>query len=195
MFDNLPRVTRLLLLANVTVFFAQWLLPGRLEDGFALWPIAQGFQPWQLFTYAFLHGGFAHIAFNMFGLVMFGAELERVLGPKRYFNLYMASVLTAAVAQVLVSDWLGQSLPTVGASGGVYGLVLGFAMIFPQRRIMLIFPPIPLPARVFAGLFIALELYLGTSGRNTGVAHFAHLGGMFGGWLMLRHWLSQQRRD
>ncbi len=194
MFGNIPRVTRLLLIANVGVFIAQALLPGVLEQWFALWPVGVGFEPWQLFSYAFLHGGVAHIAFNMFGLVMFGSDLERVLGAKRYFNLYIASVLTAAVMQVLVTDWLGQSLPTVGASGGVYGLVLGFAMLFPERRVVLLFPPIPMRARVFALVFAILELVLGVSGQQTGVAHFAHLGGMFGGWVMLRHWLGQRGR-
>ena len=194
MSSTLPRVTRTLLFANIGVFVAQVMWPGRLESLFALWPLASGFQPWQVLSYAFLHGGLAHIAFNMFGLTMFGADLERVLGARRFLILYLASVLTAAMAQLVVTAWLGQSQATVGASGGVYGLVLAFAVLFPEQRIVLLFPPIPMPARVFALLFAVLELVLGVSGQQTGVAHFAHLGGMLGGWITLRHWLAQQRR-
>lgn len=195
MFGNLPRITRLLLIGNIGAFILQQLFPEPLQAALALWPFGAGFQPWQLFTYAFLHGGVLHIALNMLGLVMFGASVEQALGARRYFNLYMASVLTAAIAQLVVTDWLGDANPTWGASGGVYGLLLAFAMLFPERRIMLIFPPIPMPARIFAALFVAFELYLGFSGRDTGVAHFAHLGGMFGGWVMLRHFRSQAGRD
>lgn len=190
---QLPQVTRLILITNVAVFVLQMALSGLLESWFALWPLGVAFQPWQLLTYAFLHGSFAHIAFNMFGLVMFGADLERVWGPRRFLRFYFASVLSAGLAQLAVTAWLGQSLPTVGASGGVFGLLLGFAVMFPNRRIVPLFPPIPMPAWVFALLFAVLELVLGVMGTQTGVAHFAHLGGMLGGLLMLRRWAREPR--
>lgn len=193
MFGQLPPVTRLLLLANIAIFVLQLLLPRLLESWLALWPLGVAFQPWQLLTYAFLHGSVAHIAFNMFGLAMFGSDLERVWGPARYLRYYVVSVLAAAVTQLVVTAWLGQTLPTVGASGGVFGLVLGFAVMFPHRRIVPLFPPIPMPAWVFALVFAGLELALGVMGTQTGVAHFAHLGGMLGGLLLLWRWARRAR--
>lgn len=192
---RLAPVTRALLVANVLVFVAQAALPGVLESGLALWPTGSGhFGPWQLVTYAFLHGGLAHLLFNMFGLVSFGSELEDWWGPRRFLAFYGASVLSAALAQLALTAALGENVPTVGASGGIYGLLLGFAMMFPRRRIMLIFPPIPMPAWLFVLLFGCLELYLGVTGTRSGVAHFAHLGGMVGGFLMIRYWRSADSR-
>lgn len=193
MFSQLPAVTRLLLIVNIAVFVLQGLLPNLLETWFALWPLNVAFQPWQLLTYAFLHGGLAHIAFNMFGLAMFGSDLERVWGAGRYLRYYIVSVLAAGLTQLAVTAWLGQNVPTVGASGGVYGLVLGFAVMFPNRRIVPLFPPIPMPAWVFALVFAGLELALGVMGTQTGVAHFAHLGGMLGGLLLLWRWARSSR--
>ena len=192
---RLAPVTRALLVSNVLLFFAQAALPGVLETRFALWPAASElFAPWQLLTYAFLHGGLAHLLFNMFGLVSFGSELETWWGPRRFLAFYGASVLSAALAQLAVTAALGEDVPTVGASGGIYGLLLGFAMLFPRRRIMLIFPPIPMPAWLFVVLFGCLELYLGATGTRSGVAHFAHLGGMVGGFLVIRYWRSTGAR-
>ena len=180
---------RFLLIANVIAYFLMQTAQPDVLRTFALWPLGSGlFLPWQLLTYAFLHGGVAHLAFNMYGLWMFGTELERVWGPRRLAVFYAASVLAAAVAQLLVTGWLGSRAPTVGASGGLFGLMLGFAYLFPQRRIMLLIPPIPLPAPWFVALYGALELTLGISGSATGIAHFAHLGGLVGGWLVLRYW-------
>ena len=193
MFSQLPAITRTLLIANLIGFGLQWLMPGVVEAWFALWPLHVNFQPWQLLSYGFLHGGLLHIAFNMFGLTMFGADLERLWGPRRFLMFYLISVLTAGLTQLVFSAYTGDPTPTVGASGGVYGLVLGFAMMFPERRIMLLFPPIPMPARVFALLFAGLELYLGATGTQSGVAHFAHLGGMLGGFIVLQVWKTQRR--
>lgn len=191
MFERLGPATRILLIANLVVFGAQWLLPSLLEH-FALWPIANGFAPWQLLSYAFLHGGLAHLAFNMVGLVSFGAELEELWGSRRLLQFYFASVVTAALTQLAVTASLGELAPTVGASGGIYGLLLGFAMMFPRRRIIPLIPPIPMPAWLFATLFGALELYLGVSGSASGIAHFAHLGGMIGGWWMIQRWRTRR---
>ena len=157
---------------------------------FALWPVGAGFQPWQLLTYAFLHGGLFHIAFNMFALYMFGSAIERVFGARRYLAYYLVCVLSAAIAQLLTAAITGAVYPTVGASGGVFGLLLAYAIYFPHSRIMLIFPPIPMPARVFVVVYAALELFLGVTGTEEGVAHFAHLGGLVGGFIMLRYWRS-----
>jgi membrane associated rhomboid family serine protease len=193
MFSSLPPATRSILIANLSVFALQALLPEFMTVYFALWPLHVNFEIWQLLTYAFLHGGIAHLLFNMFGLVMFGPDLERVWGTRRFTQYYLASVLAAALTQLLVTSSLGDAKPTVGASGGIYGLVLGFAIMFPERRIVPLFPPIPMPARVFALLFASLELVLGVTGTQSGVAHFAHLGGMLGGGLLLHHWASARR--
>jgi len=185
----MPAVTTLLIAANAGVFLLLVAAPGLLTS-FALWPIGAGFQPWQLLTYAFLHGGLFHIAFNMFALYMFGSAIERVFGARRYLAYYLVCVLSAAIAQLLTAAITGAVYPTVGASGGVFGLLLAYAIYFPHSRIMLIFPPIPMPARVFVVVYAALELFLGVTGTEEGVAHFAHLGGLVGGFIMLRYWRS-----
>jgi len=199
MFPSLPPVTLALLIANVAVFFAQAFADNSLIIWFALWPFGSpaytgpeapaGFLPWQLVTYSFLHGNGLHLLVNMLGLFMFGSEVERVLGVRRYFTYYFVSVLAAALAQLVMSAMAaGPPYPTVGASGGVFGLLLAYGMFFPRRIVMLIFPPIPMPARMFVFVYAAIELYLGVTGTQAGVAHFAHLGGMLGGFLMLRRW-------
>jgi len=188
----MPPVTQALLGANILVYFVlQSAAPG-IVDQFALWPWASGmFRPWQLFTYAFLHGGLTHLAFNMFGLWMFGAELERVWGARRMLQFYFASVLVAALAQLLVTAMMGAMAPTIGASGGLFGLLIGFAMVFPRRMITPLIPPIPMRAPVFVAIYGAIELTLGVTGSASGVAHFAHLGGLLGGWLVMRYWRGQ----
>jgi membrane associated rhomboid family serine protease len=193
-------VTSALIAANVAVFLLQAVFPGLVEP-FALWPWGAsqvdpgaGFAPWQLITYAFLHGSLLHLAFNMFALYMFGGAIERVFGERRYLIYYFVSVIAAAITQLLVAAMSGGVYPTVGASGGVFGLLLAYAIYFPRSRVMLLFPPIPMPARVFVVIYAVLELYLGVTGSQEGVAHFAHLGGMLGGYLMLRYWRGSTRR-
>jgi membrane associated rhomboid family serine protease len=149
------------------------------------------FYPWQVVSYAFLHGSLAHLFFNMLGLWMFGSELERIWGSRRYMEFLLASVLTAAACQLGMSMIFGWNNYTVGASGGIYGLLLAFGMMFPNRTIMPLFPPIPMKAKVFVAVFGGLELLQGVFGTASGVAHFAHLGGMLGGWLMMRYWRGQ----
>jgi membrane associated rhomboid family serine protease len=199
---SMPPATRALLFINVAVFAAQLLTGDLLLRPFALWPPASpqfpgapSFQVWQLLTYGFLHGGLTHLFFNMFALYMFGGEIERLLGTKHYVVYYLACVIGAAVAQyVVVSNMEMQPIPTVGASGGVFGLLLAFGMAYPQRRIMLLFPPIPMPAWLFVTLYGLLELYLGVTGSGQGVAHFAHLGGMVAGYALLVYWRGQARQ-
>jgi membrane associated rhomboid family serine protease len=200
MFPALPPVTRTLILVNVGVFVAQFVLGGWLFANFALWPLARGFggvphfQFWQVITYAFLHGGLMHLLLNMLALFMFGGEIERVWGERRYLVYYFVCVVGAAAAQLLVtSQQASPPYPTVGASGGVFGLLLAFGMMFPRRIIVLIFPPIPMPAWLFVTVFGALELVYGVTGTAAGVAHFAHLGGMAAGFLMIQYWRGRGR--
>lgn len=188
----LPPVTQALILINVAMFCLDEALNGALTMYLALWPLQSGyFYPWQVVSYAFLHGSLAHIFFNMLGLWMFGSELERIWGSRRYLEFLLASVLTAAACQLIMSMLGGWMNHTVGASGGIYGLLLAFAMMFPNRTIMPLFPPIPMKAKVFVAVFGALELLQGVTGTSSGIAHFAHLGGMLGGWLMMRYWRGQ----
>ena len=179
---------------NVIAFVAQMFTGSGPIIWLALWPIGAdggpGFAIWQLVTYSFLHGGLAHLFFNMFALFMFGGEIERLFGQRWYIAFYLVCVVTAALAQLAVAAFADSPpYPTIGASGGVFGLLLAFGMYFPKRKVMLLFPPIPMPAWLFVTLYGALELYLGITGTEAGVAHFAHLGGMLGGYLMI-----QQRR-
>ena len=185
---------KMLIGVNVAVFLLQSLVPGTLEQYFALWPLQPidetvYFRVWQIVTYAFLHGGVAHIAFNMWGLWLFGSEIERYLGSTRLLSIYGASVVTAAASQLFVPMLFNaEAAPTVGASGGVFGLLLAYAFLFPHRKIVLLFPPIPMPAWLFAAVYAGLELFLGLTGAQTNVAHFAHLGGMIGSGLLLAFW-------
>jgi membrane associated rhomboid family serine protease len=189
----LPPVTKALMLICTAVFCVV-LLGGRyipLSAWFALWPLQSGhFMPWQVVTYAFLHGDMLHLFFNMLGLWMFGAELERLWGHKRMLAFLLASVLTAAATQLAYAALVQSYAPTVGASGGLFGLLLAYGLLFPNRTIMPLFPPIPMKARTFVAVFGGLELLQGLAGPS-GVAHFAHLGGMLGGWLMIRYWRGQ----
>jgi membrane associated rhomboid family serine protease len=188
---SMPPATQALILSSVVVFLMQSLGVDGLA-AFALWPVGSGaFMPWQVLSYAFLHGSVSHLVFNMFGLWMFGAELERVWGPRRLLIFYFASVLCAALLQLLVAAWSGSGSPTIGASGGLFGLLAGFAMLFPHRRIVPLIPPIPMPAWLFVVLYGLVELVLGVTGSLSGIAHFAHLGGIAGGWLTLRYWRGQ----
>ena len=185
----IPHVTKTLMLLCTAVFSLQFFV--RLDVWFALWPLASGgFGPWQMVTYAFLHGSLFHLFFNMLGLWMFGSELERLWGARRYSYFLLAGVLAAAVAQLLVTYLANSHAPTVGASGGLFALLLAFGMLFPNRVIMPLFPPIPMKARTFVIVFGALELGLGLINYGS-VAHFAHLGGMVGGYLMIRYWRGQ----
>jgi membrane associated rhomboid family serine protease len=200
--NRIPPITRALLIANVAVFLLQMLTGDLLVRPFALWPTASpqfpsapSFEIWQLVSYGFLHGSLTHLLFNMFALYMFGGEVERLLGPSHYLQYYFTCVVGAALAQLVVMSNMNlPPLPTVGASGGVFGLLLAFGMAWPQRRIMLLIPPIPMPAWLFVTLYGLIELYLGVTGSGLGVAHFAHLGGMAAGYALLVYWRGQARR-
>jgi membrane associated rhomboid family serine protease len=198
MFSGMMPVTRALVLACGAGYLLQLVAAEPLLIHFALWP--QGtdpyvppFQPWQLVSYAFLHGGFVHLAFNMFALYMFGSEIERLLGTRRYLVYYFACVIGAALTQLAVARIAGgEAHPTVGASGGIFGLLLAYGLAYPRRRLILLFPPIPMPAWLFVTLYGLLELFLGVTGTQAGVAHFAHLGGMAAGMLLILYWRARR---
>jgi len=194
--DAIPNVIFALLVANGLVFALQQFGDRFLLINFALWPAGvpgSPFMPWQVVTYAFLHGTVLHIGFNMLALWMFGRELELLMGPRRFLIYYVTCVVGAAVVQLIVAGAEGQVYPTVGASGGVFGILLAYGMAFPNRMIMLLFPPIPMKAKYFVILYGLFELYLGVSGSAPGIAHFAHLGGMLFGFLLLRYWSRHSR--
>lgn len=202
MLSNIPPITKALLIANVLLFALQFAMGDALFVYFALWPWTQGidpsvpaFQPWQLVSYGFLHGGFAHLAFNMLALFMFGAPLEHTWGERRFALYYFVCVVGAGLCQLALGSWAvangSQPYPTIGASGGVFGLLLAYGMLFPRQRVMLLIPPIPMNARTLVIVYGVVELLLGFSGLQPGVAHFAHLGGMLFGWLMIRYWRGQ----
>jgi membrane associated rhomboid family serine protease len=182
-----------IIIANLVGFLLEAGGGDDLVAAFALWPLQADFMPWQLVTYAFLHANLTHLAVNMYGIWMFGRDLEAFLGRKVFLQLYFASVLSAGLMQLFVASAAGSLYPTVGASGGAFGVLLAYGICFPNRTIMLLLPPISLPAWLFVLLYAGLELTLGVTGTQAGVAHFAHLGGMIGGYLVIRHWLGQRR--
>ncbi|MGZ5046380.1 MAG: rhomboid family intramembrane serine protease [Usitatibacter sp.] len=184
-------VTTLLVVANVAAFGLELVLGDAFAQPLVLWPLGAQFAPWQLVTYAFMHASVVHVAFNMIGLRSFGLDLERLWGARRYLVYYFTCAVAAGLAQLAVSAFSGTHYPTAGASGAVFGLLLAYAVFFPQRRVMLLFPPIVLPAPVFAVVYGILELVLGVTGTEEGVAHFAHLGGMAGGLLLLWLWRAR----
>ncbi len=194
MLGSIPPVTRALILVNVAVFLLQQLAGETLITWFALWPLGSGlFRVWQLLTYAFLHGSVAHIFLNMFALYMFGRALETYWGGRRFVFFYLICVLAAALTQLAVQAAGAAAEPVLGASGGIFGVLLAFGWYFPRQRLILLPIPIPLPAWLFVTLYALVELYLGFTGKQADVAHFAHLGGMLGGALCILYWRARQR--
>ncbi|HVS78026.1 MAG TPA: rhomboid family intramembrane serine protease [Steroidobacteraceae bacterium] len=190
MFPALTPATRAIILVNVVVFLVEQVAMLPMEVHFALWPLGtpEGlFRPWQLVTYAFLHEGILHIFFNMFALYVFGPALESYWGARRFVGYYFVCVLAAGATQLAVEYLSGVGEPTIGASGGIFGILLAFAMLFPRVRLLLYFA-IPVPAWLFVTGYAVLELFFGVTGRQASVAHFAHLGGMLGGAIMMLFW-------
>lgn len=195
--SQIPSVIFALLVANGLVFAAQQMSPNFIGYYFALWPVGfeqVPFRFWQLLTYGFLHGGTTHLIFNMFALWMFGRDIERVLGAQRFLIYYASCVIGAGIVQLTVAALQGGFYPTVGASGGVFGILLAYGMIFPNRMVLLLIPPIPMKAKYLVILFGIMELYFGITGREPGVANFAHLGGMLFGFMLLQYWRNNSRR-
>jgi membrane associated rhomboid family serine protease len=196
---DLPPITRALLIANIAVFLLQQLVGDAITVYFALWPLGPdlsdgtftvGFRVWQLVTYAFMHGNLMHLLFNMLALYMFGGQIERLFGEKQFLLYYFVCLLAAALCQLAFMHFFeyGKMFPTVGASGAIFGLLLAFGMMYPHEKIMLMLIPVPMPAWLFVTGYAALELFFGITGTQAGVAHFAHLGGMLGGYLLIEYW-------
>lgn len=206
--NPLPRATKALLWAVAISFLLQMVVGDFLIVHFGLWPLGDfpagtgadglplsvGFQPWQLVTYGFLHDpdGVMHLFFNCLALYQFGPRVEYSLGTRRFTTYYFTCLVGAGLCQLAVTSAIvgsgGQAFPTIGASGAIFGILLAYGMMFPHDRVMLLLPPIPMSARTLVILFGVVELVLGVTGTASGIAHFAHLGGMLFGWLLLRYW-------
>ena len=188
---QLPPLTRNLMIACLVILCLEQVEQLQLIRWFALWPVSTGlFMPWQVVTYAFLHSpnDWSHLFFNMLGMWMFGVELEMLWGLKRYAQFLLASAVAAAVTQLGFSLLFGSAAPVIGASGAIFGLLLANGMLFPRRQIAL-FMVFPTDMRTAVIIFGGLELLFGLGGGGSSlVAHFAHLGGMLGGYLMLLWW-------
>lgn len=194
-FSVFPPAVKHLLLTNL-VFFVALSTPVIGDNLFrfgALWPLGSGlFAPWQFVSYMFLHAGFGHLFFNLLALWMFGQSIEQLWGTKRFVIYYFLTGIGAAILHMLVG---GGGAPTIGASGAVYGILLAFGMMFPNRTIMLLFPPIPMQAKYFVLIFGAIELLSGIVRTSSGIAHFAHLGGMLVGFLLIKMWKIRRPFD
>ncbi len=193
-FGLFPPVIKGLLIANVAVFLiAEFFLKtlnvgqnnlyGMYMEYFALQPINHGFLPWQIFTYMFMHANFMHLFFNMFALWMFGMELENLWGSKKFLIYYLICGIGAALANMFIAPLFGNTGPTVGASGSIYGVLVAFGFLFPNRNIYLYFF-IPLKAKYLILLYIAIEVF-SLSGSGSNIAHAAHLGGAVVGFIYL----------
>ena len=193
---QLTDVVKNLLIINILLFLGVrfFIEPNLLA---VYYPGSPYFQPYQIVTHMFMHGSFMHLLFNMFAIYMFGPPVEAVFGPKRFLFYYLATGLGSFILHMLVMHWeltsgsipmSTMNIPTVGASGAVFGLLVAYGMNFPNSVIQLLFPPIPLKAKYFVVIYAGLELYLGLSGKQPGVAHFAHLGGALFGFLIIIFW-------
>ena len=208
--ENVPRVTRNLIIINVLMFIGTLVNQEAMLKAFALfYPTSPYFHWWQYITHMFMHGGWWHIFFKMYSLFIFGSVLERIIGEKKFLIFYFVCGLGAVALHTGVQYLQAQSYmaeiakgskeamdayqmlkvtPTVGASGAIYGLLIGYAMLFPDSKLTLIFPPITLSAKWWIIIFAAIELVTGVTGVASGIAHFAHLGGMLFGFLLIRYW-------
>ena len=209
--QNIPVVTRNLLYVNVIMFLATLINKEFMTDTFAMaFPLASGFRWWQPLTHMFMHANIWHIFFNMYSLVMFGMVVERALGTKKFIWFYLITGFGAVLlhtgveflqVQHLLKMYPGvnpqviyNSVPGVlGASGAVYGVLVAFAMLYPEARLTLIFPPVTLDAKWWVIIFIGIELFTGITGTQMGIAHFAHLGGALFGWLLILYWRKSRQ--
>lgn len=202
-----PPAALVIIGVTVLAFFIQNAAFVDILRVFALWPVATppalafgdgvlatGFKPWQLISYGFLHGGWGHLFFNMFAFYMFGLPIERAWGTRRFVIFYVICLIGAGLVQLLVAGFSGEVYPTIGASGAVFGILLAFGMMYPNTRLMLLFPPIPIKAKWFVLGYGALTLVFGITGTMPGVAHFAHLGGMIFGLGLILYWGRQDQR-
>ena len=191
--NSVPPAVLNILIANCVAFLATKLLNAdAIYELFVLFSVhSPWFEIWQPVTYMFLHGDFSHLFFNMFALWMFGRGLEQDLGTKRFVIYYFTCGIGAGLVQLLTMNFMGI---TIGASGAVFGLLLAFGMLHPNATIMLLIPPIPMKVKWFVVIYGLVELLFGVTGSLDSVAHYAHLGGMFWGWLLLLWWRYQDRK-
>lgn len=208
--SSVPKVTRNLIIINVIVFIATLVNKEFMYATFAMfYPTSPYFHVWQVITHMFMHGGFWHILFNMYTLWMFGSVLERMIGERKFLIFYFICGLGAAALHTGVeylqvqgfmkamaegSTTAAQSYaalkasPVLGASGAIYGVIIGYAMLFPDSKLTLLFPPVTLSAKWMVIIFAGIELLFGITGSVVSIAHFAHLGGMLFGWLLIMYW-------
>lgn len=193
-FSVFPPAIKYLLIANGIIFLLTksmftgvWTPIGEIfAQYFALWSFDYGgFLPWQLVTYMFLHADLSHIFFNLFALWIFGQAIENLWGTKRFIIYYLLTGIGAALIHMTVGGYFTY---TIGASGAVFGILLAFGMMFPDRYIILLFPPIPIKAKYFVAIYGGIELFSGLSRADSGVAHFAHLGGLIVGFILIKMW-------
>jgi len=211
--SNVPTVTKNLIITNVILFIGMLVNQNFMLSNFALfYPTSPFFRWWQPITHMFMHGNFWHIFFNMYTLFVFGSVLERMIGTKKFLIFYFVCGLGAAALHVGVQAIQAHSylnaiaegsstamtayhnlklIPTVGASGAIYGVLIGYAMLFPTSQLTLLFPPVTLSAKWMVIIFAGIELLTGVTGTAEGVAHFAHLGGMLFGWLLITYWRNK----
>ena len=212
--SNVPPAVKNIIIINVLVYLVTSLKGNFMYENFALfYPTSQFFHWWQPLTHMFMHGGFWHIFFNMYTLFIFGSVLERVWGTKKFLLYYFITGLGAAavhtgVEWIQMTHWMSQAAegsmaaqasihamkmtPTVGASGAIYGLLMGYAMLYPDAIMSLIFPPVSMKAKWFVLIFAAIELFTGVTGTGGGIAHFAHLGGLIFGFLLIMYWKKRR---
>ena len=197
---NIPPIVKNLLLINIVAYIADIAFENfmgiplsRICGLYYFWTSA--FSPYQIFTYMFMHGSFTHLFFNMFALWMFGRIMEQVWGGKRFLMYYIFCGIGAAITQELFQllGFISPYAMTIGASGAVYGILLAFGMTFPNERLFIIPIPFPIKAKYFVMIYTIIELYEGMTSMD-GVAHFAHLGGMLFGFILIMIWRNKKRR-
>lgn len=192
--SNVPKAVKHIILINVLMLVLTYLNNPLMSKWFALNPISFIWKPWQLVTYMFMHGGLGHLFFNMYTLFIFGSVLENVWGTKKFLTFYFVTGIGAALVNIGVQYLTGSFALTVGASGAIYGILMGYAMLYPDSRLTLLFPPVSMKAKWFVLIFAGIELLLGISNNPAdNVAHFAHLGGLVFAFLLLMFWKKRRR--
>ena len=192
--SNVPKAVKHIILINVLMLVLTYLNNPLMSKWFALNPITFLWKPWQLVTYMFMHGGLGHLFFNMYTLFIFGSVLENVWGTKKFLTFYFVTGIGAALVNIGVQYLTGSFALTVGASGAIYGILMGYAMLYPDSRLTLLFPPVSMKAKWFVLIFAGIELLLGISNNPAdNVAHFAHLGGLIFAFLLITFWKKKHR--
>ena len=192
--SNVPKAVKHIIIINILMLVLTYLNNPLMSKWFALNPISFIWKPWQLVTYMFMHGGFGHLFFNMYTLFIFGSVLENVWGTKKFLTFYFVTGIGAALVNIGVQYLTGSFALTVGASGAIYGILMGYAMLYPDSMLTLVLPPVSMKAKWFVLIFAGIELLLGISNNPAdNVAHFAHLGGLIFAFLLIMFWKKRHR--